>query len=158
MARNFITRLPIDVDHDGRLTALGVPVWMTSDARTGRLPDSLFWRIDAALQAKAAAEGSDTPVGLHHAVWLLRCRRCNAPFIGPSEARMCSDACRSAAKRDTIRRASAKRTLVRKAALGRKTFACGWRGSEGPAARTTWVSRPNAARQAWHRARRGAAV
>lgn len=113
IARDFITRLPVDVDHHGRLTALGVPLWLVGDARTGRLPDSLYWRIDAALEAKAAAEGSLRPVALDTTVWLLRCARCQAPFIGPSEAKLCSDRCRVEAKRDCVRRASAKRSRLR---------------------------------------------
>jgi hypothetical protein len=30
--------------------ALGVPLWLTGGARTGRLPDTLYWRIDDALK------------------------------------------------------------------------------------------------------------
>lgn len=47
------------------------------------------------------------PVALHHAVWLHRCRRCAASFICPSEARLCSAACRTAAKRDAYIRPKA---------------------------------------------------
>jgi hypothetical protein len=148
IARKFITRLPVDVDHVGRLTAIGVPVYAEPDCR---LPDSLFWPIDAALHAKAAAEGSNMPVALHHACWLLRCRRCNAPFIGPSEARLCSDACRSAARRDSVRRAIAKRAGVRKARNGEKTVACAQCGRVIPAVRSTRKYCSSTCRMAGHR-------
>jgi hypothetical protein len=159
MLPKLITRLPVEVDpSNGVEYAVGAPLWLPGNARTGRLPDSVYWRIDAALQARAAAEGGNAPVGLDPSVWLLRCARCQAPFIGPSEAKMCSDQCRIEAKRACERRASAKRTARRKAALAEKWVICRWCGAVTPATRATRRFCGDACRIAGHRAGRPATI
>jgi hypothetical protein len=109
--REWITRVPVDerpIPGDERyttLTAAGVQV----TCNVGHLPDKLYVEIDAALNAKAAAEGVNMPVALDPAVWLHRCRRCKAPFIALPQTKMCSDACRAAARQDAVLKSKAKR-------------------------------------------------
>ena len=77
------------------------------------------------------------PVGLTPGVWLLRCRRCKAPFIELPHAKMCSDACRAEAKQDGVRRAGAKRPKRRAEASNARTSACRHCGERLPARRST---------------------
>src|SRR5580693_8889896 len=107
--RDFIIRVPVE-ERGGRLYALGVPLMLDPPCR---ISDDPYYKIENALNGKAAASGSNMPVGLDPAVWLMRCKRCQAPFVALPEARMCSDACRAEAKRDSVRRASAKRSARR---------------------------------------------
>jgi hypothetical protein len=106
--RQFVARLPVEERGSrlGGLYALGVQLWLEPPCR---IPEDLYWRIYDALAAERQAAGVNMPVALCRAVWLHRCRRCNAPFIGPSEARLCSDECRAAATRDALARSKAKR-------------------------------------------------
>jgi hypothetical protein len=102
----FIARVPIERRDDGELTAAGVQIRAFT---VGHIPARLYAEIDRALNAKAAAEGRNMPVALDPDVWLLKCRRCGAPFIGLQFAKLCSDACRVGAKRDAVARFKAKR-------------------------------------------------
>jgi hypothetical protein len=131
IVRNFVTRLPVE-KRGGWLYALGVKIRLEPPCR---VPDDLQWKIEDALNAAALAQGANQPVALHHAIWLIRCKRCQAPFIGPSEARLCSDECRALAKRDSVRKASAKRSVSRS---GRnETRICRHCGRETQTARAT---------------------
>jgi hypothetical protein len=138
IVRNFVTRLPVeewrDPDDVGytALSCLGVSLRLDPPCR---IPEALNIKIEDALVAKAAAERANQPVALHHAVWLIRCKRCQAPFIGPSEARLCSDECRALAKRDSVRRASAKRSVSR--SERNETRICRHCGRETQTARVT---------------------
>jgi hypothetical protein len=110
----LIAYVPVEVEasDDGigvTLYAAGVPVWLPGGAQTGRLPDRLFVKISEALSAKAVAEGVNMPVALDPSVRLHRCRRCQAPFIAPPWAKLCSDECRAAATKDAALRSKAKR-------------------------------------------------
>jgi hypothetical protein len=129
----FITRVPVEV-RGGRLYALGVPVWLDPPCR---LSNAVYLKIDEAVHAKVAASGSNMPVGLDPRVWLHRCRCCKAPFIGQSEARLCSDACRAAAKRDSVRRASAKRSQRRYEVRNALTSVCRHCGKRQTALRSS---------------------
>jgi hypothetical protein len=103
--REFIEHLPIE-RRDGGLYAAGVQI---RGFAIGHIPARLYVAVDTALGAKAAAEGWNMPVALAPEVWLLECRRCRAPFIALPLAKLCSDACRTAAKRDAVARYRAKR-------------------------------------------------
>jgi hypothetical protein len=129
----FITRVPVE-QRGGRLYALGVPVWLAPPCR---LSDAVYLKIDEAVHVKAAASGSNMPVGLDPRVWLHRCRCCNAPFIGPSEARLCSNACRAAARRDSVRKASAKRSQRRYEVRNALTSICRHCGKRQTALRSS---------------------
>jgi hypothetical protein len=129
----FITRVPVE-ERGGRLYALGVPLWLDPPCR---LSDAVYLKIDGAVHAKAAASGSNMPVGLDPRVWLHRCRCCNAPFIGPSEARLCPNACRAVAKRDSVRKASAKRSQRRYEVRNALTSVCRHCGKRQTALRSS---------------------
>ena len=103
--REFIEHLPIERRDDG-LYAEGV---MVRGFAIGHIPARLYVAVDMALGAKAAAEGRNVPVALAPDVWLLECRRCRAPFIALPTVKLCSDACRTAAKHDAVVRFRAKR-------------------------------------------------
>ena len=60
-----------------------------------------------------------------------------APFIDLPHAQMCSDECRLEAKRDAVRRASAKRAKRRAEASDARTSACRHCGERLPARRST---------------------
>ena len=130
---NFISRVPV-AERSGRLYALGVPLWLDPPCR---ISDDPYWKIDEALSAKAAAEGVNMPVALNPGVWLIRCRRCNAPFIGLPSTKICSDECRAETKRDAVRLASAKRAKRRAEASNARTSACRHCGERLPARRST---------------------
>ncbi len=105
----LIAHVPVEVrpSNDGpNLYACGV--WLQHH-KPHLLPDRLSWQIEDALKAKAAAEGVNMPVALTPGMWLLRCRRCKAPFIDLPHMRLCSDRCRVEAKRETALRSKAKR-------------------------------------------------
>lgn len=101
----FIRHVPVEQRESG-LYALGVWLILTPPCR---IPDRESWKIEDALSAKAAADGVNMPVALSPRAWLLRCRRCAAPFIGMPWAKLCSDECRAAAIKDTNLRSKAKR-------------------------------------------------
>ena len=109
-ATEWITHVPVEVkptlDHDTVLHAAGVLVWPD---KVGPLSDRLYVKLHEALQAKAAADGVNAPVALTPGVWLIRCKRCQAPFIAMPWAKMCSDACRISARQDAALRSKAKR-------------------------------------------------
>ena len=130
----FVTRLPVE-ERNGRLYALGVPLWLEPPCR---IPEDLNWKIDDALNAERQAAGVNMPVALVSSIWLHRCRRCNVPFIGPSEARLCSDQCRAEAKRNAVRKSKAKRAGRHESrnATGRR-FVCRQCGKRTGAARST---------------------
>jgi hypothetical protein len=135
----FITHVPVEErpSSDGvgvTLRAAGVIVW---PGEIGRLPDNIYVKIDRALNAQAVARGSNMPVALHPSVWLKRCRRCQTPFIGLPETRLCSDACRAHAKRDSVRKASAKRSARRSEASRERTSTCRHCGERLPASRSS---------------------
>lgn len=154
IVRNFITRLAVeewrDPDDAGytALSCLGVSVSLDPPCR---IPDDLQWKIEDALNAAALAERANQPVALHHAVRLIRCKRCQAPFIALSEARLCSDKCRALAKHDAVRRASAKRAKRREEASRERTGVCRHCGRETRMARATKRFCGVRCRMAWHR-------
>ena len=85
-----------------------------SFSRSGvTLDDRTLDRVDDALTAEAQAAGSTMPVGLDPRSRLHSCVRCGAPFIAPPAARLCSAERRTALKRASQRKASAKRTIRR---------------------------------------------
>ena len=129
----FITFVPVE-ERGGRLYALGVPVWLHSPCR---IPDDLSWRIEDALNVEAVAKGVNMPVALDPHVWLHRCRCCRKPFIALPNAKLCSDACRALAKRDSWLRASAKRAERRNEASKARTSACRHCGERVPASRSS---------------------
>jgi hypothetical protein len=131
MLPKLVSRLPVE-ERDGQLYAAGVRFFAEPG---GRLNDSADGRISDALAAKAAASGSNMPVALDPTVWLHRCRRCQAPFIDVPEARLCSDDCRAGAKRDSVRKASAKRSVFRSERY--ETRICRHCGRETRTARAT---------------------
>jgi hypothetical protein len=139
----FIAHLPVEErprpDGEAILTACGVSVWFPGMERgkSSRIPDRLSWKIDDALSAEAQADGVNMPVELHPNVWLHWCRRCQRPFIGLSGAKICSDECRTLAKRDSIRKASAKRGRRRAEASEARTSACRHCGEHLPARRSS---------------------
>jgi hypothetical protein len=143
--RNFVTRLPVE-KRGGKLYTLGVKIMLNPPCR---IPDDLNPQISKALVATHQAEGVNMPVTLDHGVWLLRCKRCQAPFIGPSEAKLCGDECRAAAKRDSVRRASAKRSVRR--SERNETRICRHCERQTPTTRTTKRFCSVACRVAWHR-------
>ena len=133
----WIEHVPVEVrpSNDGaNFYACGV--WLL-DRKPHRLSDRDCWALEDALKAKAAAEGVNMEVALHPSAWLLHCRRCKAPFIGLPDAKVCSDACRAEAKRDAVRRASAKRSKRRAEASDARTSACRHCGERLPARRAT---------------------
>jgi hypothetical protein len=131
--RDFISQVPV-AERRGRLYALGVPLMLDPPCR---ISDSHYWKIDEALSAKAAAEGVNMPVALTPGVWLIRCRRCNAPFIGLPSTKICSDECRAESRRDSVRKALVKRTQRRAEASNARTSACRHCGERLPARRST---------------------
>jgi hypothetical protein len=149
MLPKLIHRLPV-VESHGRLYALGVPLWLDPPCRVS---DDHCWKIDDALATKAAAEGANRPVALSPSAWLHRCARCWAPFIDVSEARLCSDQCRAQAKRESVRRASAKRSQRRAKEHAERTVTCRQCGKAVGASRSTRHYCTPACRVAWHRAR-----
>jgi hypothetical protein len=131
--RDFISRVPV-AERSGRLYALGVPLWLDPPCR---ISDDPYWKIDEALSAKAAAEGVNMPVALDPSVWLIRCRRCQAPFIGLPSTKMCSDECRAESRRDSVRKALVKRTQRRAEASNARACMCRHCGERLPARRST---------------------
>ena len=120
MVRNFISRVPV-AERGGRLYALGVPLMLDPPRR---IPEGVYMKIDDALNANAAASGSNMTAGLDPAVWLMHCKCCQAPFIALPETRLCSDACRALAKHDSVRKASAKRSARRAEVRNALTSVC----------------------------------
>jgi hypothetical protein len=129
---DFFTTVPVEDNH-GRLSAAGVPI----RCDVGHLPEKLYVNIDRALNAKAAASGANMPVALDPDVCLIRCRRCNAPFIGLPRAKLCSDPCRADAARASVRKANAKRGERRAAASNDRTSVCRHCGERLPARRSS---------------------
>ena len=154
IVRKLITALPVEEwrDPDGAgytaLSCLGVPLRLDPPCR---IPEALNIKIEDALNAAALAKGANQPVALHHAGWLIRCKRCQAPFIGPSEARLCSDECRTGARSDAVRKASAKRTKRREEASRERTGMCRHCGRETKTARATKRFCGVRCRVAWRR-------
>ena len=140
MFPKWIAHVPVEEwrdPHDASYSAFkaaGVTLMLKPPCR---IPDCESWRLEDALKAKAAAEGVNMPVALDPGVWLLRCKRCKAPFIDLPHARMCSDACRADAKRDAVRRASAKRAARRAEASQARTSTCRHCGERLPARRSS---------------------
>jgi endogenous inhibitor of DNA gyrase (YacG/DUF329 family) len=93
------------------------------------LPDRTLWLIDDALAAEAEAAGSNMRTCLStKATRLHRCAGCGAPFVAHPSARLCSAECRTAFRRGSQRKASAKRTIrrdERRAALQVRCRQCG---------------------------------
>ena len=105
----FITRVPVE-QRGNRCYVEGVGFFFDQPRR---IPDRLYAEIDDALNAKAAASGSNMPVMLDPGLWLLRCRQCQAPFIALPSTKLCSDQCRTQAKREAAARSKAKRAEQR---------------------------------------------
>jgi hypothetical protein len=141
--RNFITHVPV-AERGGRLTALGVPLWLDPPCR---IPDDPYYKISDAVAVAALKAGANMPTALHPRAWLRRCRRCQAPFIALQSARLCSDDCRAVARRESVRKASAKRTKRR----NERTGMCRQCGNETAARRSTKRFCGVRCRVAWHR-------
>jgi hypothetical protein len=140
---DFITHVPVEVEpsDDGigiTLTAAGVRVPLDPPCR---VYERLYVKIDNALNAKAIERGSNMPVALDPTVWLHRCRRCKAPFIALPKMRLCSDACRAAARQDAALRSKAKRVGraddERLSRSGSRRFVCRQCGERSTAFRLT---------------------
>jgi hypothetical protein len=143
--RNFITHVPV-AERGGRLTALGVLLWLDPPCR---IPDDPYYKISDAVAVAALKAGANMPTALHPRAWLHRCRRCKAPFIALQSARLCSDECRTGARSDSVRKASAKRSVSRS---GRnETRICRHCGRETQTARATKRFCGVRCRVAWHR-------
>jgi hypothetical protein len=156
-------------ERDGRLYVAGAQInvsaqiegWRAMDeahrsfSRSGVTLDAdTLDRIHDALTAEAAAAGANRPVGLDPSARLHRCVRCGAPFIAHPAARLCSAECRTAFKRASQRKASAKRTIrrdERRAALQVRCRQCG--GQVEAPSRSSRAFCSNACRQAVYRAR-----
>jgi hypothetical protein len=161
-------------ERDGRLYVAGAQInvsaqiegWRAMDeahrsfSRSGVTLDAdTLDRIDDALTAEAAAAGANRPVGLDPSARLHRCGACSAPFIAYASARLCSAECRTASKRASQRKASAKRTIrldERRAALQVRCRQCG-EPVESPS-RASRAFCSNVCRQAAYRARAAAPV
>lgn len=144
---DLIAHVPVAVHPGGKLIAAGVQV----RCGVGHLPEKVYVEIDKALNAKAAASGSNMPVALDPDVWLKRCRRCDAPFIGMPRTRMCSDGCRTLAKQDALARWKAKRKGRRARDGGWSRFVCQQCGKRQAGHRTTKRFCSTACRVAAHR-------
>jgi hypothetical protein len=136
----FIAHVPTERGEDGGLSVAGVPV----PRCVGRLPQKLYVQIDDALNAKAVAAGVNAPIMLDPDVWLLSCRRCQAPFIALPTVKLCSDRCRVEAKRDAVAKFRAKRvergaSLAAKMGCSSATSAAGC--GRGGRARTSGFAR-----------------
>jgi hypothetical protein len=166
----FISRCPVEERDDGLYVAgvrfragdERVAFAAAQDARQQQslrlsglpLSEPTLDRIDDALTAEAQAAGSNMPVGLSSKARLHRCVGCGAPFIAPPSARLCSDECRDAGKRESRAREIAKRSQrrnERRAALNVECRQCG-KPVEGPS-RSTRGYCSNACRQAAYRER-----
>jgi predicted nucleic acid-binding Zn ribbon protein len=130
---DYRSHFPVE-DRHGRLTVAGVPLWLDPPCP---IPEDLQFRIAFALKAVRQAAGVNIPMAFEPNVWLHRCVRCNAPFIDVPEARLCSDQCRALAKRDSARKAVAKRSERRAEERAEQSVTCRQCGARLAALRST---------------------